>query len=168
MASFNRVILMGNLTRDPELRYIQSGTAVTELDLAVNDRRKSATGEWIEETTYINRRDGVGPPGGNRWRIPDQGLARALRRPLEAGHMGKQGRPKAFQARGYLQSRMQMVGGRAGGQGGGQGGDRPQGGQRPAQRGGGASQYNQSGPPEYSDEPSPAEMSGGGGDDIPF
>lgn len=54
MASYNRVILMGNLTRDPELRYIPSGAAVTEIGLAVNDRRKSASGEWIEETTFVD------------------------------------------------------------------------------------------------------------------
>jgi single-strand DNA-binding protein len=54
MASFNRVILVGNLTRDPELRYIPSGTAVTEVGLAVNDRRKSPNGEWIEETTFVD------------------------------------------------------------------------------------------------------------------
>jgi single-strand DNA-binding protein len=54
MASFNRVILMGNLTRDPELRYIPNGTAVTEFGLAVNDRRKNnQTGEWIEDTQFI-------------------------------------------------------------------------------------------------------------------
>ena len=38
MASFNRVVLVGNLTRDPELRYIPSGTAVSDIGLAVNDR----------------------------------------------------------------------------------------------------------------------------------
>ena len=54
MASFNRVILLGNLTRDPELRYIQSGMAVTELGLAVNDRRKTATGEWVDEPTFVD------------------------------------------------------------------------------------------------------------------
>jgi len=54
MASFNRVILVGNLTRDPELRYIPSGTAVTEIGLAVNDRRKGPNGEWIEETTFVD------------------------------------------------------------------------------------------------------------------
>jgi single-strand DNA-binding protein len=54
MASFNRVILVGNVTRDPELRYIPSGMAVTDIGLAVNDRRKSATGEWIEETTFVD------------------------------------------------------------------------------------------------------------------
>ncbi len=52
-ASFNRVILMGNLTRDPELRYTPSGTAVSEVGLAVNDRRKSQSGEWIDETTFV-------------------------------------------------------------------------------------------------------------------
>jgi single-strand DNA-binding protein len=54
MASFNRVILIGNVTRDPELRYISSGMAVTEIGLAVNDRRKNASGEWIEETTFVD------------------------------------------------------------------------------------------------------------------
>ena len=54
MASFNRVILVGNLTRDIELRYTPSGTAVTEIGLAVNDRRKTQTGEWVEETTFVD------------------------------------------------------------------------------------------------------------------
>ena len=54
MASFNRVILLGNVTRDPELRYISTGSAVTEIGLAVNDRRKTASGEWVEETTFVD------------------------------------------------------------------------------------------------------------------
>ena len=55
MASYNRVVLLGNVTRDPELRYIASGTAVTDIGLAVNDRRKDGkTGEWIEETTFVD------------------------------------------------------------------------------------------------------------------
>jgi single-strand DNA-binding protein len=54
MASFNRVILVGNLTRDVELKYIPSGTAVTEIGLAVNDRRKNQAGEWVEETTFVD------------------------------------------------------------------------------------------------------------------
>ncbi|MCA9210747.1 MAG: single-stranded DNA-binding protein, partial [Planctomycetales bacterium] len=54
MASFNRVILVGNLTRDIDLKYLQSGTAVTEVGLAVNDRRKTQTGEWVEETTFVD------------------------------------------------------------------------------------------------------------------
>ena len=54
MASYNRVVLLGNVTRDPELRYISSGTAVTDIGLAVNDRRKTPSGEWVEETTFVD------------------------------------------------------------------------------------------------------------------
>lgn len=54
MASYNRVVLLGNLTRDPELRYVPSGTAVTDVGLAVNDRRKNSSGEWVEETNFID------------------------------------------------------------------------------------------------------------------
>ncbi|NQU25674.1 MAG: single-stranded DNA-binding protein, partial [Candidatus Nealsonbacteria bacterium] len=53
MASFNRVILVGNLTRDPELRYIASGTAVTDIGLAVNDRVKR-NDQWVDETTFVD------------------------------------------------------------------------------------------------------------------
>ena len=54
MASFNRVILMGNLTRDIELKYLPSGTAVTDIGLAINDKRKDAAGNWVEEVTFID------------------------------------------------------------------------------------------------------------------
>ncbi|MGM0491294.1 MAG: single-stranded DNA-binding protein, partial [Planctomycetota bacterium] len=54
MANFNRVILLGNLTRDVELRYTPRQTAVTDIGLAVNDRRKSADGEWVEEATFVD------------------------------------------------------------------------------------------------------------------
>ena len=54
MASFNRVILLGNVTRDPELKYVSTGTAVAEIGLAVNDRRKTASGEWVDETTFVD------------------------------------------------------------------------------------------------------------------
>jgi single-strand DNA-binding protein len=47
------VILVGNLTRDIEIRYTQSGLAVTDLGLAVNDRRKNQAGEWVDETTFV-------------------------------------------------------------------------------------------------------------------
>ena len=54
MASFNKVILLGNVTRDPELRYISSGSAVTEVGLAINNRRKGPNGDLIEETTFVD------------------------------------------------------------------------------------------------------------------
>src|ERR1051325_4943808 len=55
MANINRVVLVGNLTRDPELRHTPSGMAVCSLRLAVNTRRKdSATGEWTEKPNYFD------------------------------------------------------------------------------------------------------------------
>lgn len=54
MASFNRVLLMGNLTRNPELRYTPTGTAVADLGLAVNETFKNKAGETVENTTFID------------------------------------------------------------------------------------------------------------------
>src|SRR5256886_15639015 len=55
MANINRVVLVGNLTKDPELRHTPSGTAVCSLRLAVNSRRKDgATGEWTEKPNYFD------------------------------------------------------------------------------------------------------------------
>src|SRR6266545_4040572 len=54
MASFNKVILMGNLTRDPELRYTPKGTAVAKLGLAVNRVWKTETGETKEDVLFID------------------------------------------------------------------------------------------------------------------
>ena len=53
MASFNKVILAGNLTRDPELRYTPKGTAVANFSLAVNRTWKSESGESKEEVSFI-------------------------------------------------------------------------------------------------------------------
>ncbi len=54
MASFNKVILVGNLTRDPELRYTPKGTAIAKLGIAVNRVWTSETGEKREETTFVD------------------------------------------------------------------------------------------------------------------
>ncbi|MBI5745399.1 MAG: single-stranded DNA-binding protein [Nitrospirae bacterium] len=53
MASFNKVILMGNLTKDPELRYTPNGTAVASFSLAVNRRYKQGD-EFKDEVCYID------------------------------------------------------------------------------------------------------------------
>ena len=53
MANLNRVFLIGNLTRDPELRYTPSGAAVSNLRIAVNRRYKTQGGELKEETAFI-------------------------------------------------------------------------------------------------------------------
>ncbi|MCL4180571.1 MAG: single-stranded DNA-binding protein [Verrucomicrobia bacterium] len=54
MASFNKVILMGNLTRDPELRYTPKGTAIAKIGLAVNRVWRTETGEQKEEVTFVD------------------------------------------------------------------------------------------------------------------
>jgi single-strand DNA-binding protein len=54
MASFNKVILMGNLTRDPETRFAQSGTAVVNFGLAVNERFQGSDGQWQDRPTFID------------------------------------------------------------------------------------------------------------------
>lgn len=53
MANFNKVILMGNLTRDPELRYTPSGSPVCSFDLAVNRSYTTQAGERRDEVCYI-------------------------------------------------------------------------------------------------------------------
>src|SRR5271163_2499627 len=54
MANLNRVLLIGNLTRDPEVRYTPKGTAVTEIGLAVNRIYSGEDGEKKEEVTFVD------------------------------------------------------------------------------------------------------------------
>lgn len=119
MASFNRVILVGNITRDPELRYIPSGTAVTELGLAVNDRRKNQNGEWIDETTFVDV-----TLWSRQAEVACEYLSKGSpvliegRLKLDTWETDGQKRSKLR----VVGERMQMLGARGGGQGGGGGG----------------------------------------------
>lgn len=54
MASFNKVVLVGNLTRDPELRYTPKGTAIAKVGLAVNHKWRNEAGETKEEVTFVD------------------------------------------------------------------------------------------------------------------
>lgn len=54
MASFNSVQLIGNLTRDPEVRYTPKGAAVAEFSLAINRKYKAESGEQREEVTFVD------------------------------------------------------------------------------------------------------------------
>lgn len=54
MANLNKVMLMGNITRDIELRYTPKGTAVADIGLAINRVRTGDNGERIEETTFVD------------------------------------------------------------------------------------------------------------------
>ena len=53
-ASVNRVVVVGNLTRDPELRHTPGGTPVCSLRIAVNTRRKDASGQWADKANYFS------------------------------------------------------------------------------------------------------------------
>jgi len=179
MASFNRVILVGNLTRDPELRYTPSNTPVTDIGLAVNDRRKNANGEWIEETTFVDV---------TLWartaEVASEYLTKGAPVLIEGRLKLDTWESNDGQKRSKLRvvgERMQMLGSRTGGGGGGGGGGgAPAGGGNrsgaaagrsgpPAGRGAAEPSYDES---EYSP---PADGYGGGdsrgappADDIPF
>src|SRR2546421_9441665 len=116
MASFNRVILLGNLTRDVEVKYLQSGMAVAEIGLAVNDRRKNQAGEWVEEVTFVDI-----TLWGRTAEVAGEYLAKGSpaliegRLKLDQWETDGQKRSKLK----VIGERMQMLGGRGGGGGGG-------------------------------------------------
>ena len=121
-ASFNKVILLGNLTRDPEVRYTPKGTAVTELGMAVNRVYTAENGEKREEATFVD--------------VTLWGRTAEI-----AGEYLKKGRPVFIEGRlqldtwddkqsGQKRSKLkvvgeglQLIGSRPGGGGGGGGGD---------------------------------------------
>ena len=160
MASYNRVVLVGNLTRDPELRYIPSGTAVTEIGLAVNDRRKNAAGEWIDETTFIDI-----TLWGRQAEIASEYLNKGssvlIEGRLKLDTWEKDGK-KNSKLR-VVGERMQMLGSRGGPGGGGSGGGPSGGAPRGASRaGGGGGGSGGSAPQQDEFEGGPPD------DDIPF
>ena len=188
MASFNKVILLGNVTRDPELRYIANGTAVTDIGLAVNDRRKTATGEWVEETTFVDVTL-WGRTAEIAGEYVTKGSPLLIDGRLKLDTWEKDGK-KNSKLR-VVCDRMQLLGARSGGEGarsggegarsGGEGarsGDAPRGKARPAAAGRGgpanspADEYDQSGGYDVGGDIGASvdslDSRGGGDDDIPF
>src|SRR6478752_2780470 len=143
MASFNRVILVGNLTRDPELRYIPSGTAVSEIGLAVNDRIKRGD-QWVDETTFVDV-----TLWGRTAEIANEYLSKGSPVLIE-GRLKLDRWEKDGQKHSKLRvtaEKMQMLGGRDGGGGGGggaRGGSSRSGGRSSGGGGGDQPQYDES------------------------
>ncbi|TWU41469.1 Single-stranded DNA-binding protein [Novipirellula aureliae] len=54
MANYNRVVLVGNITRDIELRYTPGGMAVVDVGLAISEKRKSSSGDWVDDTVFVD------------------------------------------------------------------------------------------------------------------
>ena len=117
MASFNRVVLMGNLTRDPELRYIPSGTAVSDIGLAVNDRVKRGD-QWVDEATFVDV-----TLWGRTAEIANEYLSKGspvlIEGRLKLDTWEKEG--QKYSKLKVVGEKMQMIGNRGGGGGGGGG-----------------------------------------------
>ena len=158
MASYNRVVLVGNLTRDVDLRYTPSQTAVTDIGLAVNDRVKR-NNESVDETTFVDV-----TLWGRQAEVANEYLSKGAPVLIE-GRLKLDTWEQEGQKRSKLRvvgEKMQMLASRSGGgSGGGQsgGGSRPQSGGQ--MQPGGQGDYAGAG---YGDVP----MSGPGDDDVPF
>lgn len=162
MASFNKVILMGNMTRDPQLRYLPSNTAVCEFGLAVNRRWRDRDGNMKEDTCFVDV-SAFGKPG----ETINQYMAKG-RQILVEGHLrfdswtGQDGQKRSKLS--VVVENFQFVGARGeGGEGGGAPArSAPEG--RPERSAGPRGGGPDSGPPDapiaYDEPPS--------GDDIPF
>ena len=166
MASVNKVMLLGNLTRDPEVRYTPKGTAVCDLGLATNRVRTGDNGERIEEVTFVDV-----TMWGRSAELCGQYLSKGRSVFIEGRLQLDQWDDKTT---GQKRSRLRVVGENmqfiGGGQGQGGGGNSSQGG------GGGAPQ--QSAPPQQQQSAPPQQQPQSGGaaaanfdddnDDIPF
>jgi single-strand DNA-binding protein len=159
MASYNKVFLLGNLTRDPEVRYTPKGSAVADLGIAVNRQYTLDTGEKREEVTFVD--------------VTFWGRTAEV-----AGEYLKKGRSVFIEGRlqldtwddkqsGQKRSKlkvigemMQMLGGRPGGGGGGDEPDEAPRSSRPSSSSGGGGRT--SAPPKTSSSPEPDD------DEIPF
>jgi single-strand DNA-binding protein len=132
--SVNVVVLVGNLTRDPELRAMPSGTSVCRLGLAVNERTKDpATGEWGERPNYFDI-DVFGAQGENCAKYLTKGRQVAVEGRLRWRSWETQEGQKRS-AVSVVANSVQFIGPRDGGAGGGYGGD-SQGGGAPFNKGG--------------------------------
>jgi single-strand DNA-binding protein len=181
MANYNKVILVGNLTRDPQTSYLPSQTPVVEFGLAVNRKWKDQSGQPREEVCFIDCR-----AYGRTAEIIQQYLTKGKQALIEGRLQfdtweGKDG-TKRSKHRVFVEN-MQMLGAPGGGGGGG---GAPGGAPRPAYRPAAAppppqQQYRpqpqqppameQPAPPDTNEEPPPPPQEsdlGGGGEEFPF
>ncbi|HEX7280197.1 MAG TPA: single-stranded DNA-binding protein [Solirubrobacterales bacterium] len=155
-SNVNVVVVTGNLTRDPELRHLGSGTAVCDLRIAVNSRRKDQSGNWVDKPNYFDVTV-WGGQGENCANYLSKGRPVAIEgrldwREWEAKDGGKR------QAVQIIANTVQFLGSRDGGGGGNGNG------------GGGGGFTPQSDVPADMSDFSSAPAGGGGAseDDIPF
>ena len=163
MASVNRVILIGNLTRDPEVRYTPKGTAVSDIAMAVNRVRTGDDGNRIDEVTFVDV-----TLWGRQAEVAGQYLAKGRSVYIEGRLQLDTWDDKAT---GQKRSRLRVVGENMQFLGGGQGGG--------GNQGGGGTPPKQSDPPQQQSSSAPEQQPPAQGgapasgnfddeDDIPF
>ena len=156
MANFNKVILMGNLTRDPQLSYLPNQTPVCEIGMAVNRRWKGNDGQQKEETCFVDCQ-----AYGRQAETLNQYMTKGRPLLIEGRLRYSQWEDKDGNKRSKL--RVMIENFQFLGQGGGQGGQ-----SRPAS-GGGGSNAPQDGGGNYDAPPAmPDDFGAPGGEDIPF
>lgn len=161
MSSFNKVILVGNLTRDPQLKYLPSGMAVCEIGLAVNNRWKDKDGNQREEVCFVDAAC-FGKSGEVINQYMAKGRSLLIEGRLKYDTWNAQDGTKRSKHSIVIEN-FTFLGNR---DGGGQGGGYEAGG-APATRP--ASQVRPQPQNQYSDAPAPIEESQpAGNDDIPF
>jgi single-strand DNA-binding protein len=163
MANFNRVILIGNLTRDPECRTFSNGGKVAKFGFAVNNRKKnSQSGQWEDEPMFIDceafNRGEFGKLADTIETYCKKGSQICIEGRLHLDQWDDKTTGQKRSKHKVVVESMQLLGSRLDGQGGGGGGPRTA---APARN---ASSAPASRGDDYGDEP-PATS---GGDDIPF
>ncbi|MGJ8673026.1 single-stranded DNA-binding protein [Rubritalea sp.] len=164
MSSFNKVMIMGNVTRDIEVRYTPKGTAVTDIGVACNRRVKQGE-EWVDETTFVDV-----TLWGRTAELAGQYLAKGRgvfiegRLQLDTWQDTQTGKQRSRLK--VVGENMQFVGG--GGANGGGGQQRPPQG-APQQQAGPPQQAQAAAPPQQGASPAnPMPQFEGEDDDIPF
>ena len=157
-SNVNVVVITGNLTRDPELRHTGGGTAVCDLRVAVNSRRKDQSGNWVDKANYFDVTV-WGAQGENCANYLNKGRPVAVEGRLDWSEWEAKDGSGKRQAVRIVANTVQFLGSRDG-SGGGNGNG-----------GGGFSPPQSDVPADMSDfSGAPAGGGGGGGqeDDIPF
>ena len=158
-SNVNVVVITGNLTKDPELRHTGGGTAVCEMRVAVNSRRKDQSGNWVDKPNFF---DVVvwGAQGENCSTYLSKGRPVAVEGRLDWSEWEAKDGSGKRQAVRIIANSVQFLGSRDGGSGGGGNGNGNGGGFAPTS----------DVPADTSDFEGAAAPAGGGGgeDDIPF
>ena len=125
MASYNKVILIGNLTRDPELRYTPKGMAIAKIGLAVNRTWRNEAGETKEEVTFVDV-DAFGRQAETLGQYMKKGSPLMIEGRLKLDQWDDKQTGQKRSKLGVVGENVQFLGsGPGGGSGGGEGGEAP-------------------------------------------